>query len=98
MARAKSCSFKAGAIKPCKGLDSVLQMPFGRGTRRQGVERHSMFTTKGKVEFSRHLVVIKSGEHGTKGIVANYCPFCGNDIVPDVHASLTAPDQGGTQK
>jgi hypothetical protein len=76
----KGCRLNSGALKACKGLDAVLQMPYQRGTRKQGVELHSMFKTTGKMQFSRHLVVIKSGEHGAKGIIANHCPFCGNEI------------------
>lgn len=70
-----ACKLTKKGIKPCKGLDAVLQMPGGRGTRQQGVELQSVINVKSG-KFSRHWAVLKSGAHGKLGIVMNHCPFC----------------------
>jgi hypothetical protein len=77
--KGKICKLTKSGIKPCQGLDEVLQMPGGQGTRRQGVELQTLINLKtGK--FSRHWVVLKSGKHGRLGIVMNNCPFCAATI------------------
>lgn len=68
------CTLKRGRITPCDGLSSTIQY-YGRGTKYQGVQMHTMVSMK-TGDFSRHLVVLKSGEHGKKGVVMNFCPFC----------------------
>lgn len=74
-----ACKLTKKGIKPCNGLEQVLQMPGGRGTRQQGVEMQTLINMKtGK--FSREWVVIKSGKHGKRGIVMNNCPFCAAEI------------------
>lgn len=70
---------KTGSIERCKGMDAVLQMPGGRGTRKQGAELQTLINFKtGK--FSRNWIVLKSGDHGKTGVVMNYCPFCSGKI------------------
>jgi hypothetical protein len=75
-----ACKLTKKGLKPCKGLSAVLQYPGGRGTRQQGVELQTL-TNLQTFKFSRHLVVLKSGEHGSRGIVMNYCPFCAAEIL-----------------
>lgn len=73
------CKLTKKGLKPCKGLNGVLQMPGGQGTRRQGVELQTVINFKtGK--FSRYWVVLKSGEHSKRGIIMNNCPFCAAEI------------------
>lgn len=71
---APDCSIKNGKVTPCAGLSSVLQYG-GRGTRYQGVEMQSFVNMK-TMKFTRNLVILKSGEHGKRGVVMNFCPFC----------------------
>jgi hypothetical protein len=81
------CTIDAGRVKQCWALDEVLQLPGGRGTRSQGVEAQTMVNMD-SFEFSRNLIVLKSGEHGKKGLVMNLCPFCGGELVEGVKAKL----------
>jgi hypothetical protein len=83
------CSIEAGRVKQCWALDEVLQMPGGRGTRHQGVEIQTMLNMD-SFEFSRNLIVLKSGQHGKKGLVMNLCPFCGGELVEGARAKLAA--------
>ena len=70
-----ACRLTKKGIKPCKGLEQTMQLPGGQGTRRQGVELQTLINMKtGK--FSRQIAILKSGEHGSKGIIMNFCPFC----------------------
>jgi hypothetical protein len=80
--RPKGCQLTPEGIKPCKGLDGVLQLPGGQGTRRQGAELQSVINTT-TLKFSRQWVALKSGDHGKNGIVMNYCPFCGNPLLAE---------------
>lgn len=73
------CNLSDGKISPCTHLDSVLQMG-GRGTKYQGVEMQTLINMK-EQKFSRNLVVLKSGTHGKKGVVLNFCPFCRTEIL-----------------
>lgn len=74
-----ACKLTKKGIKPCQGLKAVLQYQGGRGTRSQGAELQTLINTKtGK--FSRQWVVLKSGEHGKRGVVMNHCPFCAGEI------------------
>jgi hypothetical protein len=34
-------------------------------------------------DFTRDLVVLKSGDHGKKGIVMNNCPFCAKPLLKE---------------
>lgn len=77
-----ACKLAKGRIKPCRGLDEVLELDGGNGTRRQGAKLQTLINTKtGK--FSRQWVVLKSGKHSKNGIVMNNCPFCGEQIFKD---------------
>lgn len=78
-----SCKLTEKGIEPCKGLDGVLQIPGGMGTRYQGVTLQTIININ-TGEFSRHWAVLKSGKHSKKGIVMNYCPFCGEPLLKEV--------------
>lgn len=83
------CTVDAGEVKQCWALDEVLQRPGGRGTRAQGVEVQSLVNMD-TFKFSRNLIVMKSGQHGKKGLVMNLCPFCGGELVEGALADLAA--------
>lgn len=76
-----ACKITKNGIKPCAGLSSVLQHG-GRGTRQQGVEMKTLLNMT-TMKFSRHLVVLKSGEHSKRGIVMNNCPFCAKPLLKE---------------
>jgi len=77
-----ACKLTKKGIKPCKGLEQTMQYPGGRGTRAQGIEVQTLINTK-TGEFSRQIAVLKSGQHGKRGIIMNNCPFCGGTLYAD---------------
>ena len=87
------CSLINGKVSPCIPLSEALQLPGGRGTKIQGVEFQTMLNMK-NMDFSRHLVVLKSGKHSKKGIVFNFCPFCRAELLEGVEAALIKPQPG----
>lgn len=66
-------------VRPCWALSDVLDDPHGRGTRAQGVSLHFMVDME-TCKSSGSLAVLKSGKHNKKGVILNYCPFCGEWI------------------
>lgn len=83
------CKPKAGRLTPCWALSESLEDPSSRGTRQQGL-RIMSFVNRNSLKFSRELVTVKSGSHSQKGLVANFCPFCGTKInqeAPDAPTS-----------
>jgi hypothetical protein len=76
------CKLEADGLHPCCALDDVLEPPYGAGTKYQGIKLNTMISL-GDLKFSRHLVVAKSGKHSKKGVVFNFCPFCGESVLHD---------------
>jgi len=74
-----ACKLIKGRIKPCKGMDGVLEQDGGVGTRKQGAKLQTLINFKSG-KFSRQWIALKSGEHSKSGIVMNFCPFCGEQI------------------
>jgi hypothetical protein len=93
-ARRWPCIIKDGRIAPCWALDEALEDPYGRGTKHQGIKIHSMVNMD-TLDFSRNLVVVKSGKYSKNGAIMNYCPFCRGKLVersaPVKNARKTAP-------
>jgi len=81
------CELGPKGLKQCWALDEVLEMPNGQGTKYQGLKLNTMIDME-KREFSRHLVVLKSGKHSKKGLVLNLCPFCGGELVEGAQGDL----------
>lgn len=73
------CSLRKGEITVCDALDEVLEFPNGQGTKYQGLKLYSMVSMD-TMEFSRNIVVIKSGQHAKKGLIMNFCPFCREEL------------------
>lgn len=73
------CSLTDGYVEPCTALSEVLQ-PQSRGSRSQGLELHSLIDIN-TFKHSRHIAVLKSGAHGKKGLVLNFCPFCRGELL-----------------
>lgn len=80
------CKLTPKGLAQCWALDEVLEIG-GQGTKYQGLKLNTMIdmTTN---KFSRHLVVLKSGQHAKKGLVLNLCPFCGGELVEGVAAEV----------
>jgi len=50
---------------------------------------------------SRTLVILRSGDFAKKGVVLNYCPFCGEklyDVAKDDSPTPPQPAKGGEEK
>lgn len=82
------CKIGPKGLQPCHALDDVLEV-YGTGSRYQGIKLQTLVNMKSG-DFSRHLVVVKSGKHSKKGIVLNLCPFCGEELVAGVKADIAA--------
>ena len=59
------CEIRADGISPCQPLRDVLEIG-GRGTQYQGIKMLSMINMETH-QFSRNLVIAKSGKHSKKG-------------------------------
>lgn len=69
------CVVEDGHLKPCDALFRALEHG-GRGKGILPIEVFSVSTG----EFTRSGVALRSGDFAKRGIVLNYCPFCGADI------------------
>lgn len=85
-----TCKVTKGVIKPCKGMDAVLEMDGGNGSRRQGAKLQTLINTK-SMKFSRQWIVLKSGKYAKTGVVMNYCPFCRAEIFKDREDTKNSP-------
>jgi hypothetical protein len=85
------CKLAPDGLKQCWALDEVLEIG-GQGMRYQGLKLNTMINMTTH-KFARHLVVLKSGKHGKKGIVLNLCPFCGGDLVANAQADIDTATQ-----
>jgi hypothetical protein len=94
--RAWPCKMTADGLKPCHAMNDVLEIG-GVGTRYQGVKLQTLINMKSG-DFSRHLVVLKSGKHAKKGLVFNLCPFCGEELYEGAKAAVAESCQLSSQK
>lgn len=75
----KFCKIDGEEVELCNGMSEVLESE-GRGTKYQGVKIMTLVNMN-TMNFSRHLIVVKSGKHAKKGLVFNFCPFCRSELV-----------------
>lgn len=73
----QKCVVKDGSVVPCKLLDNVTEDLFTRVTK--GVFELQI-STLSTGEYHTKGFGAKSGKHKKRGIMFNYCPFCGEDI------------------
>lgn len=71
------CVVEGGILHPCTGMDKVMAPE--SNSRGKGVTQMDIWN------FETHMVtktfaVLRSGEFTIKGVVMNYCPFCGESI------------------
>lgn len=73
------CSVRDGKfVEPCKTLRAVCEgSPVGRG---KGVRAWESYHLDGQPRPARTFFGVRSGDHATKGIAFNFCPFCGTKI------------------
>ena len=71
------CRIENGLLKPCRTLDRALQ----ENPTAKGIGYLPLYA-RGRV--TRSMAVIRSGDLPKSGVVANYCPFCGEAIAHHV--------------
>lgn len=70
----RKCHIENGEPVLCSGLAAVTESDC-----RKGVKCELFLDFKTGEEW--HLFVVYSGDYVKKGLVMNYCPFCGEDII-----------------
>lgn len=83
-------SFGGDLKAPCFGLVEVLNEPYSTGA---GIVTFGLLWMDQAVRASRktrQLVSIRSGKHRKRGMIANYCPFCGERLFDTEIAKMTA--------
>lgn len=83
----KRCRIGYETFDACQGMHEVLESE-GRGTRYQGIKMQTLINMK-TGDFSRHLIIVKSGKHAKKGLVFNFCPFCRSELIAGAEAKWT---------
>lgn len=64
---------RQGKLLPCWGLSEALDSG-------KGVRYRQLFKLKRKFAEGESFATLHSGVFARRGVVINYCPFCGNDI------------------
>jgi hypothetical protein len=70
----KSCHVEKGELFLCSGLQAVTEIDC-----RKGVKTQLLLNFKTGEE--TYVFVLHSGDYVKNGLVMNYCPFCGKDIL-----------------
>jgi hypothetical protein len=66
-------------VEPCEFLGRAIQSRHGPFHRGGGIVLHNLVRLD-TLKASRTFVTVRSGEWKAKGIVLNFCPFCGTQI------------------
>jgi hypothetical protein len=74
----EKCKVEGKIITACKTLEASCEYGHPKG-KQKGQYCWSLTDMKTGNE-SRRLFGIKSGDHIQKGIIYNFCPFCGTDL------------------
>ena len=76
------CVVEGGHLIPC----TTLQQAFNMGVGHEGLHPLKIWSLSG-ASIVRSGAMIRSGKYARRGIVVNFCPFCGVDIgshmIPD---------------
>lgn len=67
------CKIEKGRIVGCLGMRRVLELP-----GHKGIVLGNLFNMETHALTS--MITVHSGEYSKKGLVANFCPFCGENI------------------
>ena len=70
----KSCHVENGELVMCSGLAAVTE-----SNCRKGIKSQLMMNFKTGKEW--YICVAHSGDYVKNGLVMNWCPFCGKDIL-----------------
>lgn len=74
---AHTCEVRDRVIYPCAVLESALE----ESIRAKGLSEYRFVRLDDPdLPISRSAIVLRSGDHTKRGIVLNFCPFCGEDI------------------
>ena len=74
MSKKKQCKLNKAFFTPCDTLEKMIQ-----DTRGKGVSYFTLSNIEtGKV--TRSAANLKSGEFSKRGVLMNFCPFCGNAV------------------
>lgn len=84
--RAQCSINERGQVQPCNALGQAIEYEnvAGKGLR---FVRLTKLDEKGDFGNGRHFVTVRSGEFVKRGIILNFCPFCGSDIGSHMKAS-----------
>lgn len=78
MSKRSHCTIGDGKLEMCRALQATTE--YFRKGKSKGIQ-YCQLTNIYTGKLTRALVIIKSGDHKEKGIVANFCPFCGERIL-----------------
>jgi hypothetical protein len=74
LTESQPCYVEDGELKMCVGLQGVVEYSCRKGIKSQ------MFMNF-KTGKSWYALIALSGDYVKKGLVMNFCPFCGEDII-----------------
>jgi len=82
------CRIEGEFVRPCKMLTASIDR---KRVELLVIADMNTFTHK------RNMVVLKAGRWAKRGIVMNYCPFCGANIAEHVKARLAEEGREGRE-
>lgn len=83
------CTVREGLfVEPCDSLISASEYGNPRG-KQKGIYGWVLGNRSGP---TRTMFGAKSGEHVEKGVMFNFCPFCGEKIDAPFAATASQPD------
>ena len=76
------CIVEEHLIKPCVALKEVTSDYQGHYKKGMSIMPINQLISNNFVHVKDYLIV-KNGQHAKKGLVCNYCPFCGEKVYED---------------
>lgn len=76
------CTVENRLIKPCQTLSEVTSDYQGHYKKGMSIMPLTQLIDKDFVHTKDYLIV-KNGQYAKKGIVCNFCPFCGEKVYED---------------
>jgi len=90
MERRKQCEVDGRYVRFCGTMSDCLE---GTNGHRKGVTSLHTMNFKTREEGVRGAI-LKSGDHLKKGIMMNFCPFCGVEIIRALDKDRKGGDGG----
>lgn len=72
------CSFKDRIVTACDALTESVQ-ELNPSSKARGLHK-LIYSNQDTHKVTREYYIVKSGDHTAKGIILNYCPFCGEKL------------------